>query len=120
MAQDKLHELEREADLQQRKDLSEIMALPAGRRFLLDIIERRCNSHGSGVSWSGSEMYFNQGRRQVGIDLREELKTLAPEAYCDMLVEGVRAAAASIARHKAAEELSERDSPDGPIEEDEL
>jgi hypothetical protein len=118
-AQEQLRRLEKARDERRRADLRAILTLPEGRRFLLDLIERRCGVSGTGFDPSGSMTYFLCGQRSVGIELREDMKALEPNRYCEMFVDGIHAAAEEMAQRRLAEATAKTDGPDGPIEEDE-
>lgn len=67
-------------------DLGEVLRLPAGRRFVFDLIDRRCLVFSP--SYTGnSETYLREGQRKVGIDLMQEVQKLYPEQYVAMINE---------------------------------
>ena len=94
-AQKILRDRDKVRRLQWEADLVALMKQPAFRRFLWTVIDDpdRCNSHGTGTSWSGSEMYFNAGRRQIGVDLREEAKKISIPLYLQMVEEATKSQA---------------------------
>jgi hypothetical protein len=90
--QEQLRSAEKLALVQREADLKELLSLPSGRRFLWDLIDRRCNVHGTGYSASGSETYFLLGQRDVGVTLRGDIQRADHKAYARMLIESVSAA----------------------------
>lgn len=91
-SQEQLRAAEKLAQSQRTSDLREVMSSPAGRRFIWDLIDRRANSHGTGYSASGSEMYMLCGQRSVGVELREDVKRLDVALYAKMMLEAIEAA----------------------------
>jgi hypothetical protein len=117
-AQQELRAQEKLAQRQRDDDLRAIMATQQGRRFVMDIIDRRCNAHGTGLSWSGSEMYHNAGQRSVGVDLRTDCERVATEQYVEMLTEFFEARKRlkelrDAAGQRAANEMDEQEDDDG-------
>jgi hypothetical protein len=86
-----------------------MLALPAGRRFLWDLLDRRCNVHGTGFSASGSETYFLLGQRDVGVSLRVDIQRLDPKLYSKMLIEAVTATEEQRLHHESAEAKTKSD-----------
>jgi hypothetical protein len=101
--QEQMRAAEKVVLAQREADLKALLALPAGRRFLWDLIDRRCNAHGTALSWSGSEMYWLNGQRSVGVDLRVELEAHDPDNYLLMLQESLVEAANQRLRKKTAD-----------------
>lgn len=68
------------------RDLGTIMGTVEGRRFVFDLIDRRCLVFSQ--SYTGnSETYLREGQRKVGIDLMVEIQREYPSQYVMMLQE---------------------------------
>lgn len=68
------------------RDLGAVLSTVEGRRFLFDMIDRRCMVFSQ--SYTGnSETYLREGQRKVGIDLMVEIQKLYPNQYVMMLQE---------------------------------
>lgn len=112
-AQEQLRAAEKLAVSQRDADLQAVMNLPAGRRFLWDLIDRRCNAHGTGYSASGSEMYFLAGQRDIGVALRLDLQRLDHKLYAQMMVEAITdAEEARLRQHSAAGKVDPLEADD--------
>ena len=111
-AQEQLRAAEKRAVAQREADVKEILSLPAGRRFLWDVIDRRCNVHGTGYSNSGSETYFLVGQRDVGVSLRSDIQRLDHAQYARMLIESVKAAEDQRLQHESAESKAKTEMDD--------
>lgn len=72
---------EREID-----DLKGLLSTPGGRRFLWRYIEF-CGIFESSFSSSGSEMFFLEGQRNVGLKLIKEIMEADANAYIVMMKE---------------------------------
>lgn len=89
VVQGKLRNREKLAEVQRRADLREIMAMPAGRRFMYDMIFNRCvlmdlyPAQDSGI-------YRHEGKRSVGASLVVELQESQTESYILMIAEHMR------------------------------
>lgn len=67
-------------------DLKFILSEAAGRRFVFDLIDRRCLVFSP--SYTGnSETYLREGMRKVGIEMMQEVQKLFPEQYVKMINE---------------------------------
>lgn len=72
-----------------RSELNEVRALLAtaeGRKFLWRLLER-CGVYKSSYDQSGSRVYFNEGRREVGLWVLAEIIEAEPEAYVSLMKE---------------------------------
>lgn len=107
-----LRQLEKQQLEQQKADMRELLHLPAGRRFLIDLIERRSLVGGAGYDAAGSLLYFREGQRVVGARLRAELEAADPAAYCEMVIEAIKAAAELAKRRQMAEQIARNDDED--------
>jgi hypothetical protein len=74
--------IEREQEL---ADFAELMALPAGRRFMWRVLDK-CGVYRSSFRTS-SEMGFLEGQRNIGLMLLHELHETCPERYIEMITE---------------------------------
>jgi hypothetical protein len=74
------------------KDFTDVLALPAGRRVLMHLLEAPglCASFASSFT-GNSETFFREGRRAVGIALLQWAQRVAPEAYVNALTEELTA-----------------------------
>lgn len=68
---------------QAREDLRELLALPAGRRFLWRLIkdEEWCGFFRTSYDPSGQRFAANEGRRGVGVQLVGEIMNVDPKAW---------------------------------------
>lgn len=74
---------------QEIADLRAVLATAAGRRFIFARIQK-CNVMGQ--IWDPSRRFdFNEGRRDVGIELMRDLAAIDPHAYIQMLADDYRA-----------------------------
>lgn len=67
------------------EDLRKIMATPGGRRWIGKLIDS-CGILQGGFVGS-SEVYYRQGRRDVGLQIMQELQAFCPDEYIQMLQE---------------------------------
>lgn len=75
-------EAQREID-----DLRAVMRTPEGRRVFARVLER---TGVESISFTGnSQTFFNEGRRSVGVELKNLLKASMPEEYLIMVQEGL-------------------------------
>jgi len=75
-------------DKDRDRDLTEIMKLPRGRRWMYDLIYRDC--HVSSISHYPNDTHttaYNEGARAVGNKVLEELRTNHFSAFLTMLEE---------------------------------
>ncbi len=75
-----------EARRVQREDLQGILNSKAGRRFVWRLLDR-AGVYRTSFNNSGSITAFNEGRREVGLFLLNEIHEVAPDAYLVMLKE---------------------------------
>lgn len=72
---------------QEIDDVRSVMKSPAGRRMLARHLDR---TGVESISFTGnSTTFFNEGRRSVGVELQQFLKTHAPDEYLLMVREGL-------------------------------
>lgn len=71
---------------QERRDYLEIMALPAGRRFMYSLVFIDCDLMST---YGGADIgiHRHEGRRSVGQDLVKRLQTICPSSYITMVAE---------------------------------
>jgi hypothetical protein len=79
--QDELRKEQREEDWRQ------IMALPAGRRWLWRLLEERCQVWGLSFNVDAALERLSEGRRSIGVELIRECQRLARAEYVRMLTE---------------------------------
>lgn len=84
--QEKLRQREKLAQKQVLKDLSDVIGTPAGRRFLYDLIFRRCGVMAI-YAMQDSGIYRHEGRRGLGIELAQDVQEIFPELYIKMITE---------------------------------
>ncbi len=71
---------------QDKEDLKEILLSPGGRRFLWNLLQE-CRLYK--ISFTGDNMtIFNEGKRQIGLRLIEDIFDASPNAYLEMHLEG--------------------------------
>lgn len=71
---------------QEVEDLRYVMANPRGRRFFYRLVYEICGVENS--SWNPSALiHFNEGRRSVGIDVKNEAQRTCPRDYLAMIEE---------------------------------
>ncbi len=117
-AQERQRQAEKVQESQRVADLKAVMALPAGRRLLIDIIEHQCGVSGSGYATSGNEAFILIGQRMVGVALREACKRVSPDDYKAMFLEAFEDAGKAKIRQDQAEAKAE--AGDGTEDEDEV
>jgi hypothetical protein len=83
-------------------DLRRLLAEPWGRRWMWGLLARS-GVFESSFHPSGSQVYFNEGRRVIGLDLLKEIATLCPTEYVTMIEE-------ANARHQRQERTHDRSS----------
>jgi hypothetical protein len=86
---DKERNKEKRESLLSVQDMAEVMALPAGRRFLYRLIYGRCELQSVYLA-QDSGIYKHEGKRGVGADLAQELQTNHTEAFILMITERMR------------------------------
>lgn len=86
-AQVKANEEKREhALLRSREDLRTVLSTRQGRRFFWNLIGF-CGLLRSSMHHNGSQTYFNEGMRSVGLHLWREMESANADAYLVMLKE---------------------------------
>jgi hypothetical protein len=87
--QTKLRNRDKLAQEQARRDMAEIMKLPAGRRFMYDLIFERCGIMNVYPA-QDSGIYRHEGRRSVGFNLTSDLQQFHGTEYTLMITERQR------------------------------
>jgi hypothetical protein len=87
-----LREREKDAAVQADEDLRAIMATPAGRRFMYRLAYDICGVE-NGIWSPSAEIHFQEGRRSVGIQVKNDAQRVAPREYVEMIQERINAAA---------------------------
>jgi hypothetical protein len=98
---------EKVADFQWKDDFRYVMDNPRGRRVIYKIIFNLAGVERSSFNPSGSVTYFNEGMREVGLELMRQLQNLHPELYLRMLEEAFKDAAEVNLRRQKREENDE-------------
>lgn len=96
-------EVESEAIAQRQRDMEQLLAMPAGRRVLFDLIRATGTFDTSFTGNSGS--YFNDGRKKVGQDFFHEIMRIDPERFTQMWREYEEAEARAAAKLEQDEEF---------------
>lgn len=91
------------AEAQIAEDVRAIMALPAGRRFIYRLIYDICGVE-NGIWVPSAEIHYLEGRRSVGIAVKNEAQQIASRDYILMIQERILAAAQLSATRVAVEE----------------
>jgi hypothetical protein len=65
-----------------------VMASPLGRKFLYGLIHGVCHMHGN-MFTGNSGTFFNEGARQVGVRLMQDVIALDRNMYLTMLKENL-------------------------------
>jgi len=81
---------EKREAFQAKTDLAEVMALPAGRRFMYRLIYDTCELQSVYLA-QDSGIYKHEGKRGVGAALAMELQTSHPEAFIQMITDRMQA-----------------------------
>ena len=85
-AQKALRDHEKDKEEQRIRDLRWVMSTPQGRRFVFDMIDKRCLLFSP--SYTGtSETYLREGQRKIGIWLFTETQQHAVNEYVQMISE---------------------------------
>lgn len=87
-----LRDRERLAVYQRDEDLKTLMSTPAGRRFLYRLAYGICGVE-NGIWSASAEIHYMEGRRSVGIEVKNEAQRLAPREYVLMIQEQINDAA---------------------------
>jgi len=73
---------------QNKEDLKEILSSAGGRRFLWKLLEE-CGVYK--ISFTGDNYtIFNEGKRQIGLRLIEDIFDASPNAYTEMRSEAIQ------------------------------
>lgn len=100
----------KEKEEQRLRDFGCIMDTPEGRRFVFDLIDRRCGVFSP--SYTGnSETYLREGKRAVGIELMQESQEKFSNQYVLMISE-----AFSLKRRDDLIEEAAKDAAEGEAE----
>lgn len=67
-------------------DIVEVLSTLPGRRFVWRYLAK-CGVFKSSYSHSGSEVYFNEGRRDIGLALLGDIMRASPQSYIQMMKE---------------------------------
>jgi hypothetical protein len=73
---------------QLRADLTEVLALPAGRRYLVSLLDR-CGVFRS--VYSQGSMEYLEGRRTVGLEVLQDIERVGPDRVVLVLTEAMNA-----------------------------
>lgn len=88
-----------EARRQLEKDIREVMAAPAGRRFVWMLINNMAGVFGGTFTGEALGGAFGEGRRAVGIALMQEVQRVSPASYVEMVREQLEAQARAAAEN---------------------
>jgi hypothetical protein len=84
----KARKKERRKDIQNRHDIRQMLAADFGRRFLWRYLSK-CNVF-STVQGPSPQIHFDEGFRQVGLDMMNDIIDANPEALVRMMDEANR------------------------------
>jgi hypothetical protein len=79
-------ERQKSCDLQKKSALRRLMAEPAGRMWVWGLLSR-CGTYHSSFSSDPLVMAFNEGRRDIGNYLAEEIDRIGPDLFLKMALE---------------------------------
>jgi len=99
---------EKLAAFQRKADLKTIMADPSGRRFIYDLVMERCK-FGEVYAGNDAGIHRHAGRREVGIELTNEIQDVAPQFWQLMIAEQLEAKQNERLLREAAETKSSRE-----------
>lgn len=71
---------------QRTRDLGRILDTPEGRRFVFDLIDRRCGVFSPSFT-GNSETFLREGMRKVGIQVMQEAQEKFKDQYVLMISE---------------------------------
>jgi len=71
---------------QEKADVKDILSLKAGRRFIWKYLNK-CSIYQTSVSADPYMVYFNEGMRNIGLQLMDDINSCDPELYMQMLRE---------------------------------
>lgn len=77
---------EKEQDRQEGEDIKSVLSTPAGRRFIWRYLGI-CGIFQSSYTGESAETFFNEGKRNVGLALLNDVTGVSPEAYLQMMQE---------------------------------
>lgn len=78
-----------EDEMKRDEELTYLLSKEVGRRFLWRIIDRVCGIHASTFSSDKVIHAYAQGRRDVGVELRNAVLSFSKEKYIQMEVENL-------------------------------
>jgi hypothetical protein len=87
-----LRDRERLALYQNGEDFKFLMSHPQGRRFMYRLAYGICGVE-NGIWSASAEIHYMEGRRSVGIEVKNEAQRLAPREYVQMIQEQINDAA---------------------------
>lgn len=67
-------------------DLNALLKSPEARRFIWRIL-KMCGMYESSYTGSGSDTFFREGKRQIGLNILAEVTTVDPNAFLQMMKE---------------------------------
>jgi hypothetical protein len=76
----------KEKEEQRVRDFGRIMGTPEGRRFIFDLIDRRCGVFSASFT-GNSETYLREGKRAVGIEIMTDAQAKFSDDYVLMISE---------------------------------
>jgi hypothetical protein len=76
-----------ERERQRIADIKQLMQLPMFRRFMFDLLDRRCRLFSGSFSGDPYLTAHREGGRGVGIDVASELQRLCSGNYVEMIEE---------------------------------
>lgn len=94
-----------------RYDIKHVMSHPSGRRFMMWLIDGKCNLWG-GTFTGTSETFHLEGRRSVGIDVMQQLQEICPDLYAAMITDKMNEQVEKALRKK----MKEPNEPQGELE----
>ena len=71
-------------DAKREQELAYVLDTEAGRRFLWRLIAGQCGAFSSSFSESGTLQAYAQGRRDIGLELRDAVISFSKEDYLKM------------------------------------
>lgn len=82
----KKQEQQRLAAKQYQEDFKKLVTVPEFRRFFWELLSRT-GIYTTSFHQSGSVVYFNEGRREIGLRYMSEINDMAPEALLKMITD---------------------------------
>jgi hypothetical protein len=109
-AQERLLQQERRLTAIEQADLQDLLKHPWGRRLYYRLVFLLCGLESPSYAEAFQQMAFLEGRRDIGITLRDEAQAVCPELWTRMVAEQVAARAEdALARREAITSSQERD-----------